>query len=528
MKKQVCLVTGGSSGIGLITALELAKQGNHVFIACRSEQKAKQAIDYIITQTNQGKVEFLPIDLASLESVRSGVNLFLERQLPLNILINNAGIFNQSGTTKEGFELIWGTNYLGHFLLTYLLLDKLKASASSQILFIASDMALWSKELGWKLWIQKTPFNFLKLYADSKVCLLLLMRYLLQNDLNQTSVRINALHPGFVQSNISLSHRLSRVFNIGNSPQTISHNIIKFLTNPEYQLINGQFFNRNFQPMPLTNLAQNDNLAQELWQKSLFWTGLSNPISQTPTIYNQEDGIWGPYSLNLTETELQDIQKHIFTTVLPRSPIQLFSNSYQFIKKADFGSLILLLIQGYKRQFNMERHLDSSVILELCQNQYLLEKAREYLGESPFLWRSELWANYPAKQLIPLWHQDQYPQLLTKTGKTLHAYIALTEVNAGNGFEYLPKQYHNLCPVKMNDPFSGNPFFEVKAEIEKSALPVILKPGEFIFFTDDLIHRSICNISGKVRLSLTLRLAESTVKICGSYSSHLQSPILFL
>ena len=202
-----------------------------------------------------------------------------------------------------------------------------------------------------------------------------------------------------------------------------------------------------------------------MWQKSLFWTGLSNPISQTPTIYNSEDGIWGPYSLNLTATQLQEIQKHIFTTVLPRSPIHVFSNSYQFIKKRDLGSLILLLIQGYKRQFNMERHLDSPVILELCKNQYLLEKAREYLGESPFLWRSELWANYPAKQLIPLWHQDHYPQLLTKTGKTIHIYIALTEVNAGNGFEYLPKKYHNLCPIKMNDPFSGNPFFEVKSEI---------------------------------------------------------------
>ncbi|WP_313656601.1 SDR family NAD(P)-dependent oxidoreductase, partial [Planktothrix agardhii] len=119
MNPQICLVTGGTSGIGLMTAVELVKQGNHVFIACRSEQKAQQAINYIIAQTNQGKVEFLPLDLASLDSIRACVNLFLERQLPLNILINNAGIFNQSGTTQEGFELIWGTNYLGHFLLTY-------------------------------------------------------------------------------------------------------------------------------------------------------------------------------------------------------------------------------------------------------------------------------------------------------------------------------------------------------------------------------------------------------------------------
>jgi len=228
MNPQICLVTGGTSGIGLMTAVELVKQGNHVFIACRSEQKAQQAINYIIAQTNQGKVEFLPLDLASLDSIRACVNLFLERQLPLNILINNAGIFNQSGTTQEGFELIWGTNYLGHFLLTYLLLDKLKASAASQILFIASDMALWSKNLGWKLWIQKTPFNFLKLYADSKVCLLLLMRYLLENALNQTSVRINALHPGFVRSNISLSHRLSQVFKGGKLSQKLVVILLNF------------------------------------------------------------------------------------------------------------------------------------------------------------------------------------------------------------------------------------------------------------------------------------------------------------
>ncbi|VXD15798.1 Short-chain dehydrogenase/reductase SDR [Planktothrix serta PCC 8927] len=528
MQKQVCLITGGSSGIGLMTALELAKQGNHVFIACRSQLKANQAIDYIKTQTNQGKVEFLPLDLASLKSIHSCVDLFDQRQLPLNVLINNAGIFNQSGTTKEGFELIWGTNYLGHFLLTYLLLDKLKTSESSQILFIASDLALWSKNLAWKLWVKKTPLNFLKLYADSKVCLLLLMRDLLQNVLSQTSVRVNALHPGFVQSNITIWHRLSRFFKIGNSPQKISLNLIKFLTYPEYCLINGQFLNRNLQPMPLTDLAQNDHLGRQLWEQSLFWTGLSNLSSKAPITYHQEDGIWGPYSLNLTEIEIQEIQNHIFTTVLPHSPSHLIFNSYQFLKKADFGSLMLLLIQGYKRQFNMERHLDSPVVLKLCQNPNLLQKVKEYLGESPLLWRSELWVNYPAQQLIPLWHQDRYPQLLTKTGKTLHVYMALTEVNAGNGFQYLPNKYNSLCPVKMNDPFSGNPFFDVKAEIEKAALPVSLKPGEFIFFTDDLIHRSICNISGQVRLSLTLRLAESTVKVCGSYSSHLQSPILFL
>ncbi|WP_287526056.1 SDR family NAD(P)-dependent oxidoreductase [Okeania sp. SIO2C2] len=100
--------------------------------------------------------------------------MFVARQLPLHILVNNAGIFNQRGTTQEGFELIWGINYLGHFLLTYLLLEKLKSSAFSIIIMVASDLALKPKTIPWNLLVKKTPLNFLELYSVSKLCLLLL------------------------------------------------------------------------------------------------------------------------------------------------------------------------------------------------------------------------------------------------------------------------------------------------------------------------------------------------------------------
>ena len=122
LQDKVCIVTGGNSGIGLMTAVGLAKAGYHVFIGCRSVIKAEKAVDYIHRNSGNKNVEFLPLNLASLNSVHQFVDLFLTRKLPLHILINNAGIFNHKGTTKEGFELIWGTNYLGHFLLTYLLL----------------------------------------------------------------------------------------------------------------------------------------------------------------------------------------------------------------------------------------------------------------------------------------------------------------------------------------------------------------------------------------------------------------------
>ncbi|WP_293160061.1 hypothetical protein [Okeania sp. SIO2C9] len=150
-----------------------------------------------------------------------------------------------------------------------------------------------------------------------------------------------------------------------------------------------------------------------------------------------------------------------------------------------FGSAFLLLVQIWKQEFHMERHLDSPGIWKICQDEKLLKKLQEYLGKKLVLWRSELWVNYPAKQLIPLWNRDSYPKLLSGVGKTINIYIALTEVNKFNGFEFIPnaKKDRNLS-VKMTDPFSGNDFFEVTEKLAENSVPVILKPGQFVMFTD--------------------------------------------
>lgn len=233
---QVCLVTGGNSGVGLMTAIGLARLGNHVFIACRSANKAAKAIDYIRQTTGNENVEFLPLDLASLDSVRKCVKLFNSYNLPLNILVNNAGIFNNRGTTKEGFELIWGTNYLGHFLLTYLLLENLQKAAPSRIIMLASDLALSPSGIDWNLLVKRTPLNFLKLYAVSKLCLLLLTRELSQR-LNNSQVTVNAIHPGFVQSNITIWHRLSKYLGLGISSEAGAYSTLFCATSLDYQIL---------------------------------------------------------------------------------------------------------------------------------------------------------------------------------------------------------------------------------------------------------------------------------------------------
>ena len=166
---KVCIVTGGNSGVGLMTAVGLAKTGYRVFIACRSATLATKAVNFIRRSSGNENVEYLPLNLASLDSVRQFVKLFKDREIPLHLLVNNAGIFNKRGVTREGFELIWGTNYLGHFLLTYLLLEKLKQSDSSRIVMVASDLALRPQAIKWNLLVKKTPINFLELDRKSVV-----------------------------------------------------------------------------------------------------------------------------------------------------------------------------------------------------------------------------------------------------------------------------------------------------------------------------------------------------------------------
>jgi NAD(P)-dependent dehydrogenase (short-subunit alcohol dehydrogenase family) len=524
---KVCVVTGGNSGVGLMTALGLAKAGYHVFIACRSATKAAKATHYIRRHSGNEKVEFLPLDLASLESVRQFVQLFNEKNLPLDRLVNNAGIFHKRGKTQEGFELIWGTNYLGHFLLTYLLLDKLKQSEQSRVVMVASDLALQAESIRWNLLFKETPINFLELYSISKFCLLLLT-FELARRLNNHPVTINAVHPGFVRSNITIGHRLSKYLGLGISPEEGAYSTLFCATSAEVEGVSGKFFNSQAQEFTIPQLAKDMELAKELWQKSLAWTGSDHENSHVSINYNQYNGFVTQSRLSLADREIEEITQTIFKEVLPKPPNQFSSlNLLKLLVKGNLGSAFLLLFQRFKREFHMERHLDSPAVRKLCQDEKLLEKLREYLGEEVVLWRSELWVNYPAQQLIPFWHQDCYPKLLTKTGKTINVYIALTEVNQFNGFEFIDT---GVIPtdlsVKAIDPFSGNPFFRIPAELEKKAISIVLKPGEFVLFTDELVHRSVCNTSGKVRLSLTLRVTQPGVEVSPSYSPQAPKPML--
>src|ERR1019366_308060 len=112
------MVTGGNTGIGRATVAGLARRGGRVYVACRSQEKGRRAVADIVAATGNESVASLPLDLADLASVRRCAGEFLALGEPLHVLINNAGVGGQRGVTRDGFELAFGVNHLGHFALT--------------------------------------------------------------------------------------------------------------------------------------------------------------------------------------------------------------------------------------------------------------------------------------------------------------------------------------------------------------------------------------------------------------------------
>jgi retinol dehydrogenase-12 len=137
---KVIIITGANCGIGYETALDLAKRNARIILACRDPKRAQEAVDKIKTESKNENVEFEQLDLASMKSIRDFSDRINKKLTKLDILINNAGLSGDGPIkkTEDGFEMVFGVNHLGPFLLTNLLLDLLKKSAPSRIINVAS------------------------------------------------------------------------------------------------------------------------------------------------------------------------------------------------------------------------------------------------------------------------------------------------------------------------------------------------------------------------------------------------------
>jgi NAD(P)-dependent dehydrogenase (short-subunit alcohol dehydrogenase family) len=202
------LITGGNSGIGKETAIELAIRGAKIYLACRNPMKCQDAVDEIKEISRNPNVDFLSIDLASFDSIHNFSRNFHQRESQLNILINNAGVLNEEKSlTQNGFESHIGINHLGHFLLTHLLLDLLIASAPSKIIDVSSSLhrigTIDKKDLN-----SDKFYYWVTAYSNSKLATLMATEEFARR-LKGTGVTANSIHPGLITSDIFRSFKPS-------------------------------------------------------------------------------------------------------------------------------------------------------------------------------------------------------------------------------------------------------------------------------------------------------------------------------
>lgn len=270
---KLAIVTGANTGIGRVTAATLAKQGAHVLLACRSEERTRPALDEI-TQAG-GKAEFVALDLADLGSVRACAKAILERDLPLPLLVNNAGLAGAHGLTKDGFELTFGTNHLGPYLFTRLLMPAIERAGEARIVNVASAGHYRAPGIDWdavrKPTVSTTGFPE---YCVSKLANVLFTSELAERA--PKGVHAYSLHPGGVASDVwrevpwGLRH-VMKLFMLTNEQG--ARTTLYCATSDDVRDQNGLYYDR-CKPKTPSKLARDKALARTLWEKSAAWTGL--------------------------------------------------------------------------------------------------------------------------------------------------------------------------------------------------------------------------------------------------------------
>jgi NAD(P)-dependent dehydrogenase (short-subunit alcohol dehydrogenase family) len=279
---KVCMITGATSGIGEAAATAIAACDPTIFLVARNPQKAEATRERITAETGNDKIEILVGDLASQSEIRRVAAEFLERELPLHLLFNNAGVvmLNRQETV-DGLEATFAVNHLGYFLLTNLLLDRMRDSAPARIVNTASGAHAYSGgRLDFDDLQSEKGFSWMKVYAKSKLANILFTRELARR-LDGSGVTVNCFHPGFVGSNLAVNNGvLAKLVTLALRPLARSNEKgaetgVHLCLSPEVEGESGLYYYDKKPTWP-KSYAQNDEDAARLWDESVRLTGLEN------------------------------------------------------------------------------------------------------------------------------------------------------------------------------------------------------------------------------------------------------------
>ncbi|XP_061599067.1 retinol dehydrogenase 14-like [Cololabis saira] len=284
MEGKTVIVTGANSGIGRATTAAIVKLGGRVIMACRDHGLALEAAREIVQETGaeQSQVSVKHLDLASLASVRAFCHEVIQTESRLDVLINNAGVYQCPLTrTQDGFELQFGVNHLGHFLLTHLLLELLRRSAPSRVVVVSSRLykrgTIDFSDLN-----SERSYDRAAAYARSKLANLLFCGELARR-LQGSGVTANALTPGMVNTNLgrhvavpALARPLAALLARGllRTPEQGAQTSVFLAVSPEVAGVTGKCY-ADCKPQVLLDRASDPDLAGKLWDISEVMVGIT-------------------------------------------------------------------------------------------------------------------------------------------------------------------------------------------------------------------------------------------------------------
>jgi NAD(P)-dependent dehydrogenase (short-subunit alcohol dehydrogenase family) len=269
MQGKICLVTGSTSGLGKATALALAQQNATVILGCRDKQRGEAVLAEIKEASPTATADLLLLDLSVQDSIRSAVTEFENRYDHLDVLINNAAVFKRQRTlTADGYETMFATNHLGPFLLTNLLLERLKASPAARILTITPPS---TTKIAFEDLQAEYSFSAFQAFSASKSCNLH-FTYELAHRLASTNVTVNAIYPGLVKSALMREapaplRWLTSLF--AHSPEPIAQSVVYYAAAQEVQAMTGSLFNKSRRPIDSGPATKDRAVQQHLWEASI-------------------------------------------------------------------------------------------------------------------------------------------------------------------------------------------------------------------------------------------------------------------
>jgi NAD(P)-dependent dehydrogenase (short-subunit alcohol dehydrogenase family) len=278
---KTVLITGATRGLGRATTELLAHRGARIVMGCRNVEKALEERERLRGESGNPSIEVMRLDLADFAAVRAFAEAFLKKYGALDVMINNAGVFcMERGSTSDGFELSWGTNHLGPFLLTLLLLPLITRTPGARVINLASD-AHYSSKINFDDLNFEKKFVGFKAYGQSKLAVVIFTAELAER-LKHADSTVNVMHPGSIDTEMwdlwpdgAWYHKaLYRIMKKFLTPVEVgAQRIVDLADSPEMEDVTGCYFSKG-KLKEATRKIRDPELRAKLWQVSEEQTGL--------------------------------------------------------------------------------------------------------------------------------------------------------------------------------------------------------------------------------------------------------------